>query len=437
MILTVNNFKSIHLLNGFRLAPLTILAGANSSGKSSLTQVLLLLKQTIESNSKDVLVLADKYFEAESLKDIVFRNGSEVRFRLEFTNSDMAIADMFGQYVSGEVSVSSVALDVTFRINGTVRPIQIVLDLKADTDYQLKIEIQPNKHDYYKVSLSHQTLLHYSDKRLKKEFASCSLELTNFLPFYLIRETKAEGRQVILLDIMKTMMTALKEYFGKVFYISPNRVSPVLAQAYDQTPSQTVVSPDGSNTRYILYSNKQVKEEVSNWICSNLHLASAMNNITQDANKRYHSKLQDRNRQTVDLCQMGYGVSQILPIITQGILLPPGGTLIVEDPEAHIHPAVQADLVDFFLYMAKSGKHVIVETHSDHIITRIRRRVAEQLADKDMVSLVFVENNNNGSDYIKYELDEAGVFKDKLPDGFLNVQDKDFRAIITSKLNKK
>lgn len=428
MVITVDNFKSIQKLREFEIAPVNVLAGANSSGKSSLSQVLLLFKQTLESNSKDMIVLSGKYFEADSLKDVIYQNEGEIMFRLGFDGTDQTFLEGFQQYVQDGEKIKKIDLQLRFRVNGNVHLSLMCFQIEAEEHYELRVEEYATKRDFYRVSSSHELIK--GDPT--RNFTLCKLELSNFLPTYVIKESKDGTRMVVLLDIMKTLSAELTKYVNKILYISPNRQSPVLAQYYDSTPNTTYIEPDGSNVRYILYANKELKTKATEWICNRLQLAKDMSNVTQDGNKRYHSQLRDHNNQLVDLCQMGYGVSQILPIVVQGLLLPPGGIMIVEDPEAHMHPAVQAAMVDFFTEMAKQGKRFIIETHSDHVVTRIRRRVAEGLS-KDMINLTFVEQGTHGSDYIHCELDKNGVFVDRLPKGFLDVQDQDFRAIINSR----
>ena len=69
---------------------------------------------------------------------------------------------------------------------------------------------------------------------------------------------------------------------------------------------------------------------------------------------------------------VGFGISQVLPIIVEGLLMDTDGTLILEQPEIHLHPKVQSLLFDFLYSLVIQGKNVIIETHSDHFITRMR-----------------------------------------------------------------
>jgi len=79
------------------------------------------------------------------------------------------------------------------------------------------------------------------------------------------------------------------------------------------------------------------------------------------------------------LADSGFGYSQILPILVRGLMAPKGSTVIIEQPELHLNPALQVRLADFFISMIHAGKQVIVETHSEHIVNAIRVRTANDV----------------------------------------------------------
>lgn len=132
----------------------------------------------------------------------------------------------------------------------------------------------------------------------------------------------------------------------------------------------------------------------------------------------------------VNISNVGFGISQVLPIITQALLLSEGEILILEQPEIHLHPKAQSMMADFLLSMALSGKRIIVETHSDHLITRIRRRIAENENIHDLVSINFLENTTDWNvKLISIKVDEYGVLS-VWPNNFCSDSDEEFRAII-------
>jgi predicted ATPase len=77
------------------------------------------------------------------------------------------------------------------------------------------------------------------------------------------------------------------------------------------------------------------------------------------------------------IADSGFGYSQVLPILVRGLLAPPDSTLIVEQPELHLNPALQVRLAEFFISMVRAGKQVLLETHSEHLVNAIRVLSAE------------------------------------------------------------
>ena len=129
----------------------------------------------------------------------------------------------------------------------------------------------------------------------------------------------------------------------------------------------------------------------------------------------------DQNGSFFDLTQVGVGVSQVLPILVMCLLAPPGTTLILEQPELHLHPRVQTRLADFFASMIRLGKQCIIETHSEHLINRLRFRIAvsDEEALADDVLLYFVETNDGQAHYRPIRINQYGVIED-WPTGFFD-----------------
>jgi predicted ATPase len=74
---------------------------------------------------------------------------------------------------------------------------------------------------------------------------------------------------------------------------------------------------------------------------------------------------------------MGFGLSQVLPVIVQCVAARPGSLLIVEQPELHLHPRAQAELGNLFTAIAQKGVHCFIETHSEHLLLRLQKQIAK------------------------------------------------------------
>jgi len=111
-----------------------------------------------------------------------------------------------------------------------------------------------------------------------------------------------------------------------------------------------------------------------------------------------------------NLVDVGYGVSQVLPILVDTLLRSgENSTFLMQQPEVHLHPRAQAELGSFFARMAGEKRRFIVETHSDHLVDRVRMEVrrAEKITAQD-VSLLYFERTKHGATIHHLELDDQG-----------------------------
>ncbi len=137
---------------------------------------------------------------------------------------------------------------------------------------------------------------------------------------------------------------------------------------------------------------------------------------------------------------VGSGVNQVLPIITQ-LIISKGKMLLLEEVEQNLHPQAQANLADMIITFAKHGRKILVETHSDHLINRLRLRIVENTEkEKDIdISIYFTDiDEKNGTNLIKMDINENGEFiTDKIPEGFFDQPQKDTIQILKALKKKK
>lgn len=116
---------------------------------------------------------------------------------------------------------------------------------------------------------------------------------------------------------------------------------------------------------------------------------------------------------------VGIGISQVLPVLVMAYGSQ-GKLLAMEQPEIHLHPALQAELGDVFIEAALGQRKntFILETHSEHLILRLMRRIREGKISPDDIGVVFVEPLARGSRFIELRIDEEGDFIDEWPGGF-------------------
>lgn len=195
-----------------------------------------------------------------------------------------------------------------------------------------------------------------------------------------------------------------------------------------------IMAHDGGRTKvdnarmYIGTENPNLDFQVNAWlskIMPGVRVTAAMNMDTLTAQTRIGN---DFTQITPALAtNFGFGVSYSLPIIVEALTAKKGSMLIVENPEAHLHPAAQSAIGIFLAKMAYSGLRIVIETHSDHVITGIQRFIAE---NRDWHSNATI--NHFSFDKESQMPSVTPITFDNLanysewPDGFMDQSQKDF-----------
>ena len=230
------------------------------------------------------------------------------------------------------------------------------------------------------------------------------------------------------IDFFRHIEQSLIDIFtSRIRYLGANRLVPTMIFASNTPMNWSEVGTKGENVASALreHGNKEIKffhPELQNvhrgplnnavilWL---QHFQLVERIETEDKGKlgtllKIHTLGLDKE---LDLTSVGFGTSQILPIIVQGLLTPPGGIFIVEQPEVHLHPRVQSQLADFFLALIHANIQCIIETHSEHIINRLRRRIVEDESNKTVkrIQIYFVEKREAKSLFSKVEANEYGA----------------------------
>lgn len=141
----------------------------------------------------------------------------------------------------------------------------------------------------------------------------------------------------------------------------------------------------------------------------------------------------------IDITAVGLGVSQLLPVLLRCLLSPPGSLVLLEQPELHLHPASQQRLAEFLLACARSGRQLVVETHSEHIVNRLRLRAAKDPDDDiaSTVGLVFAARDRSSGEtaYQSVSLNPYGGLSE-WPEGFMDEGVRDARELLDAGMSK-
>jgi predicted ATPase len=129
------------------------------------------------------------------------------------------------------------------------------------------------------------------------------------------------------------------------------------------------------------------------------------------------------------LAMIGTGISQVLPVIVLCLLSKPGDLILLEEPELHLNPGIQQKLMEFLLEMSKRERSFIVETHSEYMVTRLRRIAVETPSITNKFKIYFTEIAEFGTQYREIKMDENG-FITTWPKNFFDHAGNDLRVIM-------
>jgi hypothetical protein len=227
------------------------------------------------------------------------------------------------------------------------------------------------------------------------------------------------------LSALSIAFEELRDLFGNLSYIGPLRDRP---RRYYEIASEIPVSVGsrGEHTANLLRRKMgELGGELNTWV-KRFEFGSSLNikNISEELFSLSFDGGSPSRR--TNIADAGFGASQVLPLIVQALTARKGSLTIAEQPEIHLNPRLQYLLADLFVEMAGKGRRVVVETHSEHLLLRLRRLVATGKAHHKMVGIYFVEKKDGASTarrlhlepngHIAAEVWPRGFFEDTLPE---------------------
>ena len=422
--LRVGNFKSLRDTGDMPIRPLTFLVGPNSSGKRSVIQMLLMLKQTVESTGIDnPLVANGPWVQSGAYPDFVY--GKDYASQLSVS--------MRATYPEGRTLrddrpvVPECAFSAQFSYNR--KTTQIVLE-KAESSldrWRTLIERVGTTKKYVATMPTpgtddlQQTLR--AGVMIPKKFYSIA-------PRELVKGSKVPRLSVHVFSIS----IAVESIFKKMHYIGPLRDYP---KRFYVTSGQSPQDVGSKGERAVdvlwfahrssLRSVRKTERQVEQWL-ARLGMARAMRLDRVSGANYYQLTVKDPASDIEsNLVDIGFGASQTLPIVVECLYSGPGSTILMEQPEIHLHPRAQSVLGDMFIEASSAGQRtLIVETHSEHILDRVRRRIAEGTLSSDDVSILYFEPSASGTRVSQVQVNDLGQYV-SFPDGFF---DEDYQEAI-------
>jgi predicted ATPase len=442
--LHLKNFKAWKDTGSIRLAPLTVIFGANSAGKSSLGHLLLALKQTaLSTDRKRALHLGD----ASSLIDLgTFADclhGHDLTHSLDFglswvlpkplevrdplQSSQRYQGDNLGLDVSlvagksGQPEVQSLRYDLFNKG-------EVVLDVKLSRGENRKFSLDS---EYYRFVMADGRKWPLEEP--EKFYRMSDISMARF---------KNAG---FLTDFALATETML----GSLSYLGPLRKHPQRTYQWSgDTPEGVGQMGENAIAAILAAQNEGRKlnrgpkkslqsfaEFVASWLKDLGVIHSFVVKPVAEGRKEYEVLVKTHARAPeVKITDVGFGVSQVLPVLVQAFYCPPNSTIWMEQPEIHLHPQVQAELADVFIsaiHSRENGKarnvQLIVESHSEHFLNRLQRRIAEGEITPDDVAIYFCKRADSATGLEPLEVNLYGDIEN-WPENFFGDEMADLTA---------
>ena len=377
--ISVSGFKSIANECSIEIRPLTILAGANSSGKSSIMQPILLMKQTLEAPyDAGSLLLNGSYVKFTSVEQLLSKSFNSDRFTFEIEiNQKESLNNIFKK-------AEKRGIELVEMVHRGEKEVTLSTSL---IENEIK-EIAPKiLHDLYdQIS---------SDSE------------TKFIEWFIVRD-----RCFLSIELRRNNLKALS--YSK-FKSSPSEGFSRFIQKLIHVPSlrinlERTFPITGVNFHFLGDFDKYVASLINTWQTSDIAKLQELNscltklslarkiesNLINDTQLELKVSRTINGDDMVNIIDVGSGVSQVLPTLVALIASEPDQLVYLEEPEIHLHPRAQANLGEIIVDAANRGVRVVLETHSDLLLRRIQSLVAEDKISPEKTILHWFSRDEDG-----------------------------------------
>lgn len=380
--LHVENFKSLAGPHEVPLAPLTLIYGPNAAGKSTILQALRIFAQAVKAGRHDALHIYDECFGigGTRLWELVSENDLErtlvLGANLRTRGGGIACAELrFLQDMDADLVVQSSALGV----NGgpsTTKTFHIDYSDLNTGAVEPWYSVGPDPDNLKRVRKDNE-LFALADDDLQDRLFDLAVHLLFLGPH------RGDPKRVY-----QSSKESFRRDQENRDLANPSRVNAILR---------------GLDVPY-RFEAKDAGQALAggNWWIGEWQLVDTRNNVK------------------VRLDQVGYGVSQLLPVI-ESCMRSSDQVICIEQPELHLHPRLQAKLGNLFTWSAlRGGNQIIAETHSENILLRVRKLIRQGKLKPTDVAVIYVDNNNDGAVIRRLRLGTRGELLDPWPTGFFD-----------------
>lgn len=391
--LTLRNFKIWKTTGLVKLAPVSLLLGTNSSGKSSIIQSLLLIRQTVRSRDPNISLNLGSEAAGSSValgqfSDVLCRFGPDRKIGIEFTWSPTGSPDTALNFSASYQPTRSDAAEISnLRLGRGEQSFSVTRQAKGA--YRLFVGTG-------KRSLGASREFHPQGS-----FSFSAATFARMLP--------ADAQ------LIRSAGTALLDEMAKIIYLGPVRQLARRHYHWSGVPTATI-GDDGSMAMDALISSglswkggtRRLFEQTELWL-TKMGLAQKLE-IRRLGKSPLYEVWVVRDGVPSNVKDVGVGVSQVLPVIVAALHADPKHIVMVEEPESHLHPLAQSLLAELFVGVSKErGVQFIVETHSEHLFRRMQTLIAKKSVAPADCALYFIEKTGPEAQIRVLEANEFGA----------------------------
>jgi len=421
--LAIRNFKAWSDTGKIRLAPITVFFGSNSAGKTSLLQFLLMLRQSAESRDrKQVFHTGDETTDVDlgTYQDLIYRHETnrQLEFSLAWTMPEaLEVVDVLTQknYVGDALQFEAEVLYDDEAARQVIASLRYTL---GDPDSGgLNVTMRRDGPRKYAVTASPYEFVRNQGR------AWPLLEPLRFygFPDEILAYFQNAG-------FTSDLVLGLEQQLRRIKYLGPLRQRPRRTYTWSGVAPKSVGFDGRATIPAILASQKRSLSRgrhkraesflavVARWLKELGLLENFDSKALGSASKQYEIVVEAASGGVqTNLPDVGFGVSQVLPVIVECFFAAPNSTIVIEQPELHLHPRVQAYLANLFveaIHGREDGKdrnvQLLIESHSEHFIYRLQRLIAEEVVSPEDVALYFCRAGRDGAVIEPLELNEDG-----------------------------
>jgi len=417
-----------------RMSDINVFVGPNNSGKSSILYALMLLRMSAEEkHSESQIVTTSPELDLGSYLDLIRGGDAKRTLSLSVTFDEAILKGRYGRSLDAELfdkRIDYAGCQVEFAYDETTNKVEVKAFTSTDSAGRKILSVRKLDAGKWSITGPGRSLA-----------MSMGVSFWSFFPIVFPQRSKpAPGRVSRALTewhyLSRGMALGFMSMLDGIKYIAPirERIPPYGKVG---TMPYSELSASGQNlmralstSRLTKSRNKTLMNDLNYWLNARFKVLRNVRMINVDrAGTMKALVADDRNGgRGINLAFTGCGISQLVPIIVHTVSMPESGCLLVEQPESHLHPSAQADIADLFIDNTKGNRQFVIETHSEHFILRLRRRIAEGRIEPERVAVFAVEKKRGNSVIKQLTLRSDGHFEE-WPKGFFEEGYKEALAI--------